>query len=119
MNWSLASGTFGGFRGIVDDRKIDYVLADDGFVTRAATIDRRSFDGRDPSDHFPVTAAVTFARPGPQPLVPAAQVPDSIVLATRPELGVLAADRAVLHQVVDDARVPLAGREVQQRDAQQ
>ena len=93
---STASGTFGGFRGIVDDRKIDYVLADDGFVTRAATIDRRSFDGRDPSDHFPVTAAVTFARPGPQPLVPAAQVPDSIVLATRPELGVLAADRAAI-----------------------
>jgi len=51
-------GTFGAFVGERDGPKIDYVLRDEGFETIAASIDRRQFDGRDPSDHFPVTATV-------------------------------------------------------------
>ena len=51
-------GTFGGWVGRTGGAKIDHVLADDGFDTVAASIDRRQFDGRDPSDHFPVHAVV-------------------------------------------------------------
>lgn len=53
-------GTFGGWVGRTGGAKIDHVLADDGFDTVAASIDRRQFDGRDPSDHFPVLAVVRF-----------------------------------------------------------
>ncbi|MEC7231622.1 MAG: endonuclease/exonuclease/phosphatase family protein, partial [Planctomycetota bacterium] len=53
-------GTFGGWVGRTNGAKIDHVLADDGFETVAASIDRRQFDGRDPSDHFPVLAVVRF-----------------------------------------------------------
>ena len=53
-------GTFGGWVGRAGGAKIDHVLADDGFETVAASIDRRQFDGRDPSDHFPVLAVVRF-----------------------------------------------------------
>ncbi|MEC8494092.1 MAG: endonuclease/exonuclease/phosphatase family protein [Planctomycetota bacterium] len=53
-------GTFGGWVGRTGGAKIDHVLADDGFETVAASIDRRQFDGRDPSDHFPVLAVVRF-----------------------------------------------------------
>lgn len=49
-------GTFGGFRGRKDGAKIDYVLCTSEWHVLEASIDRRAFDGRDPSDHFPVLA---------------------------------------------------------------
>lgn len=51
-------GTFGSWVGRDDGEKIDYVLRDDHWQTLDASIDRRTFDGRNPSDHFPVTATV-------------------------------------------------------------
>jgi endonuclease/exonuclease/phosphatase family metal-dependent hydrolase len=54
-------GTFGGFRGLATGAKIDFVLASEGFEVRAAAIDRRSYSGRDASDHFAVTAELTVA----------------------------------------------------------
>jgi endonuclease/exonuclease/phosphatase family metal-dependent hydrolase len=52
-------GTFTGFTfGQIDDRKIDYVLTDGGFVVREARIVHTSRDRRYPSDHFPVVASV-------------------------------------------------------------
>ncbi len=63
-------GTFGGFRGRTGGAKIDYVLADGGFEIVSAAIDHRSFDGHDPSDHFPVHADVRFVTTGPRPSTP-------------------------------------------------
>lgn len=57
---AVAVGTFGAWVGKADGDKIDYVLRDGGFATVSAAIDRRAFDGRNPSDHFPVTATVRF-----------------------------------------------------------
>lgn len=54
-------GTFGAWVGRTDGEKIDYVLTDGGFVTVSAAIDRRTFDGRNPSDHFPVVTTLRFA----------------------------------------------------------
>ncbi len=52
-------GTFTEFKfGQIDERKIDYVLAGPGFTVRAARIVHTSRDGRYPSDHFPVVAAL-------------------------------------------------------------
>lgn len=51
-------GTFNGFRGESDGAKIDYVLVDDGWSTLSAAIVRDHDDGRYPSDHFPVVAAI-------------------------------------------------------------
>lgn len=48
-------GTFSGFRGKTSGARIDYVFTH-GFEVKAATIDRREREGRNPSDHFPVTA---------------------------------------------------------------
>ncbi|MEX2217396.1 MAG: endonuclease/exonuclease/phosphatase family protein [Phycisphaerales bacterium] len=50
-------GTFNGFKKD-DGRKIDYILVPDGTQVLDAAIDRRSRDGRWPSDHFPVTARI-------------------------------------------------------------
>lgn len=52
------AGTFGGFVGRADGPKIDYVLVSPELEVLEARIDRRSFDGRDPSDHFPVLAVL-------------------------------------------------------------
>ena len=68
---SSAAGTFHGFRGTPDGRRIDYVLvapARRGRVAarfptaevRTASIDRSNDNGRWPSDHFPVVATVRF-----------------------------------------------------------
>ncbi len=40
--------------------KIDFILADDRWTTQDAEIVRRSYDGRMPSDHYPVTAVVSL-----------------------------------------------------------
>ena len=49
-------GTFNGFSGKADGARIDWIGVNAGFSVEAAAIDRREFEGRYPSDHFPVTA---------------------------------------------------------------
>lgn len=57
-------GTFTGFDTASDGgtAKIDHVLIGPGLQTLDAGIDRRTIDGRYPSDHFPVWADVAWAR---------------------------------------------------------
>lgn len=55
----LGEGTFSGFRGRTDKKRIDYVFSR-GVEVTAAAIDRRERDGRNPSDHFPVTATLRW-----------------------------------------------------------
>lgn len=52
-------GTFCGFRGKRTGNRIDYIFSR-GLTVEAAAIDRRERDGRNPSDHFPVTASFEF-----------------------------------------------------------
>ena len=49
-------GTFNGFVGKCDGRKIDYILVPPGVRVLGAEIVRSNWKGRYPSDHFPVTA---------------------------------------------------------------
>lgn len=49
-------GTFNGFAGETTGPKIDYILTTKEFVPLEAEIVRDHWDGRYPSDHFPVTA---------------------------------------------------------------
>ena len=57
-----AAGTFTAFAPDSDGgaHKIDYVFAGPGLTPRAAGIERRQFDGRYPSDHFPVWAELAW-----------------------------------------------------------
>ena len=57
-------GTAHGFDGIAGDGRIDWILHDNDLMTLHANIDRTSFDGRYPSDHFPINAII---RPVPEP----------------------------------------------------
>jgi endonuclease/exonuclease/phosphatase family metal-dependent hydrolase len=54
------AGTFHGFRGRAGTGKIDAVLVSAGWEVREAAIVRTEREGRFPSDHFPVTAAVAW-----------------------------------------------------------
>lgn len=49
-------GTFNGFQGDSTGAKIDHIFVRGAWTVEDAAILRRRFDGRDPSDHFPVTA---------------------------------------------------------------
>lgn len=49
-------GTFNGFQGDSTGPKIDHILVRGNWTVDAADILRPRFGGRDPSDHFPVTA---------------------------------------------------------------
>ena len=51
-------GTFNGFFGNKSGARIDYILHTDQFRTEDAGIVHTNFDGRYPSDHFPVTATL-------------------------------------------------------------
>jgi endonuclease/exonuclease/phosphatase family metal-dependent hydrolase len=53
-------GTFNGFRGRRTGPRIDWVLHGAAFETASAAIDRTEEDGRNPSDHFPVTAVLRW-----------------------------------------------------------
>jgi len=53
-------GTFNGFKGRTDGAKIDAVLISEHWKPQQATIDRTEDQGRFPSDHFPVTATLSF-----------------------------------------------------------
>ena len=55
-------GTFSGFRGRRSGPRIDWVLHGRAFETLSAAIDRTEEDGRNPSDHYPVTAVLRWAR---------------------------------------------------------
>jgi len=57
-------GTFHGFTGLAPGGKIDYVVVPPNAKVLEAEIIRISYDGRFPSDHFPVTARVRLAPPG-------------------------------------------------------
>jgi len=52
------SGTFNAFRGKCGGARIDWILFNRRLEPLDAAIDRRSFDGRYPSDHFPVSATL-------------------------------------------------------------
>jgi len=56
------NGTFNGFKGRTDGGKIDAVLISQHWIPLEASIDRTERDGRFPSDHFPVTAALSLKR---------------------------------------------------------
>jgi endonuclease/exonuclease/phosphatase family metal-dependent hydrolase len=51
-------GTFNGFKGVSDGKKIDYVFVQPGTQVKEAAIIRDSKDGRYPSDHYPVSAKI-------------------------------------------------------------
>ena len=55
------AGTFNGFRGLATGPKIDYIFTEPGTTVRAARILHDNRDGRYPSDHFAVTAAIVFS----------------------------------------------------------
>lgn len=56
-------GTFNGFKGTETGTRIDWIAASRGIEIITAEIDRSSFDGRYPSDHFPVTAEIRLGKP--------------------------------------------------------
>jgi len=62
---SATVGTAHGFDGIAGSGRIDWILHTDAeFNTIEANIDRSNFNGRYPSDHFPINAII---RPVPEP----------------------------------------------------
>ena len=55
---SEKTGTFHEFKGVATADKIDYIFVQEQTKVTEATIDRRSWNNRFPSDHFPVTASI-------------------------------------------------------------
>ena len=53
--------TFHGFQGGEEGSRIDFLLHGNRLRTTGAAIVRTSFDGRFPSDHYPVTATLEYA----------------------------------------------------------
>jgi len=53
-------GTWHAFRGVPETKKIDHILVTEQAEVIEAGIDRRSFGGRYPSDHFPVFAKINL-----------------------------------------------------------
>ena len=49
-------GTFNSFKGETDGEKIDFIFTTKDFLVKQSEIVRTSYDGKFPSDHFPVTA---------------------------------------------------------------
>lgn len=58
---TLVERTFHGFRGGEEGSRIDYILHTNELRTIDAAIVRTDFDGRFPSDHYPVTATLELA----------------------------------------------------------
>lgn len=56
-------GTFNGFKGTQTGARIDWIAASREIEVITAEIDRTSFEGKYPSDHFPVTAEVRLPNP--------------------------------------------------------
>lgn len=61
-------GTFGAWVGKTDGAKIDYVFASPDLEVLDAKILHDNIDGRYPSDHYPVSAALRFPKQGSKPL---------------------------------------------------
>lgn len=65
------AGTFHGFSGAARGPRIDHVLCSERWLVHEARILSESYDGRFPSDHFPVLAVLTLRQvpepPGPGP----------------------------------------------------
>lgn len=57
-----ATGTRHGFRGRTSGPKIDHLSLCETLIPLDVQIDRRSYDGRYPSDHFPVVAKILMGR---------------------------------------------------------
>lgn len=53
-------GTFNSFKGETSGDKIDFIFVSKDFETKSSEIVRTSYDGTFPSDHFPVTAVISF-----------------------------------------------------------
>jgi endonuclease/exonuclease/phosphatase family metal-dependent hydrolase len=79
-NDTTNNGTAHGFNGGTGGNRIDWILHDDGFDTRSASIVRTSYDGRYPSDHFPITAVL---RAVPEPASLSLLLPALLPLARR------------------------------------
>jgi endonuclease/exonuclease/phosphatase family metal-dependent hydrolase len=73
-------GTAHGFDGRAGDGRIDWILHDNDFSTIDANIDRTSFDGFYPSDHFPINAII---RPVPEPSAATAAAVALMLLSRR------------------------------------
>lgn len=56
--YRLDEGTYHKFKGDTSGPKIDHILVGEGCRILAAAIHRRNFNGRYPSDHFPISAVV-------------------------------------------------------------
>jgi endonuclease/exonuclease/phosphatase family metal-dependent hydrolase len=54
-------GTAHGFDGTAGNRRIDWIFPDWDFTVLSASIVRTAYNGRYPSDHFPITATVRAA----------------------------------------------------------
>jgi endonuclease/exonuclease/phosphatase family metal-dependent hydrolase len=52
--------SFNGWNGKKKGSRIDFILHSDDFTATAAEIDRTSYDGLWPSDHYPVTATLRY-----------------------------------------------------------
>ncbi len=55
-------GTFNSFKGETGGDRIDFVFISDGLDAEKSEIIRRNFEGKYPSDHFPVTAVIGFRK---------------------------------------------------------
>jgi endonuclease/exonuclease/phosphatase family metal-dependent hydrolase len=54
--------SFDGWKGTEKGSRIDFILHTDEFKPTAAEIVRTNYDGRWPSDHYPVTATLQLAK---------------------------------------------------------
>lgn len=55
-----AEGTFGGFKGSRSGSRIDWIACSQSFQVAGASIVVKSYDGKYPSDHYPVVAELEF-----------------------------------------------------------
>ncbi len=55
-------GTFNSFKGDTTGDKIDFIFTSNHFEVKQSEIIRTSYDGKYPSDHFPVTALIKFSK---------------------------------------------------------
>lgn len=58
--WTPEEGTFNGFADRKTGPKIDWILADPRLKPHSADIERRTFSGRNASDHYAITAVLDF-----------------------------------------------------------
>ena len=64
VDTSQIGSTYHGFKGKTDGRPIDYIFVSDEFIVDEAYIDRTNFNGRYPSDHYPLMAVLRLKEHG-------------------------------------------------------